>query len=444
MLHLLLFCCFAVLPAIEDADEAQFKSLADTYNLNANSFLSWKLEVRMRIGDTEAQKECWRVNSKFQRENANESMLSQSKLEQIRQNLPEGKTVLDEVRRMISEESARFEERAAAEELVLNYGFQRAINGRVLHIPVADINPIITEARAKGLKSFTGGEFTVAQQLHGEDWFGLEPFPFVGKKYPVSWRMDALKGFYAIPPLFPADQINVNYGDAFSDFYKTTTGARRIPFTNDSTDAMVFCRSDGDKDMLIAKILTNKGAFPGWVAKWRLVDRTFESLTDEELLTATQTSELFAYNETAKQEREPFGGLSTLAVAHDVGEIPDLGWYPSKIAYAKISALFKPGDDPRKAMLIDKGRVSQVLVEVLVVAASPLEALKPLELPDGTAWLDVDTRESGVKGDPLPDSVSELLTDHRSQGRTMFVVANVLAALAVLLWILARRRKRSQ
>ena len=443
MLSILWFCLYSgALAAIENSTEAEFADLTDIYNLNANLFLSWKLEVRMCIADTDAQKECWRVNSKFQRENANESMLSQSELEKIRQNLPEGKTVQDEVRRIISEESTRFEERAAAKDTVLNYGFQRWINGRVLHIPIPGFSPILTDARSRGLKSFTGGEFTIAQQLHGEDWFGLEPFPFVEKKYPVSWRMDALKGFFGNPPLFPADQMPANYEDSFSEFYKTTSGARRVADTTDAT--VVFCRRDGESQMLIAKILKNQGAFPRWVARWQLVDRTFESLSDEELLLAAQTSELFVSNVTAKRKREPFGGLQKLAVAHDVVQVPELGWYPSKIEYARVSALFRPGDDPRSPVLIDKGRVSQVVLEVLEVAALPPDALTPLVIPDGTAWLDVDTRESGVKGDPLPDSISELLTDRRSGSRTIFVVANAVLAVAVLLFLIIRRKKRSR
>ena len=142
--------------------------------------------------------------------------------------------------------------------------------------------------------------------------------------------------------------------------------------------------------------------------------------------------------------REPFGGLQKLAVAHDVVQVPELGWYPSKIEYARVSALFRPGDDPRSPVLINKGRVSQVVLEVLEVAALPPDALTPLVIPDGTAWLDVDTRESGVKGDPLPDSISELLTDRRSGSRTIFVVANAVLAVAVLLFLIIRRKKRSR
>lgn len=338
--------------------------------------------------------------------------------------------------------------------------FTTSRDGMEVRTDLVANDTLMLDAKKRGLKSWTGGDFDIYRHDGGEKWRGLHPYPYLGQSDPVGYGLSSLRLGLTLPPMIPHKNIQspIDPLDLFWGPRSQVKHLGRVPLDG-GLNYELFARPDDRSPNLVwvmAAASENHG-LASWVSVFYLLDRRnegAEKARDEFLGGGRQALVRDAAELIESMRDRWFMGrpkdLQLLNVTYydAIREVPDAGWYPRGVRHSWFGSVrLANSRDEEDEGNLPLGRHKDETLTVKSIEANfslPSDAFT-LKYDTGTNYNDVDTQEAGVIGVSLDDQIRRIVplgkpTDWR---RVVFAANVVLLVLVgVVLVLRARVKKR--
>lgn len=304
-------------------------------------------------------------------------------------------------------------------------------------------DPRTKNAQKKSLKSFTDSDYFKAQMRSGNGWTALDPYPIVGSKTPLIWKTEKLK-IRGMLPLFVSDlQITTEIANPVHSFWATPTGI--VSFSSWSQGEQkveLLAKPLDEKYFLLSAVLPDKGALPLWIAKFSLIDMTFDKLDVSMVQKLAQQVETLHIEQI--DDLLSFASPMELFYCDLIEKINGAGWYAKKMTHVQLGTMYEyEGSTLGDWRKLPVGWVKDGVLKVTSIEANSPEEPSPLPMVDGTTVLNLDTKQTFVVGADTEKSLKQLIDQPTNIKLWLLFVINfvVLMIIAFCYWYRRRAKK---
>ncbi|QDT43937.1 hypothetical protein Pan241w_40410 [Gimesia alba] len=289
-------------------------------------------------------------------------------------------------------------------------------------------------AVARGLKSFTGGDFQHVQRKVEGGWLCLEPYPYVNSTYPVACSKTIWDTRQAPLPLFLESGLlktesSTHWNTFWDEPEKIQSFGSWIPETGGPLQLLI--KPFDNMQFQFVALDVSKGAMPQWSSLMQCIDdHSIENLTPEIVSNLAAQIEFFRNHSTTNSRKEAVP--LKIIFFDDYQNLESAGWYPFKIMHKHIT--LHPTEETYREKRTWRhtpfgiGGIQTLQIKSIAVNDSVSKG-EPLKLPANTIILDLDTENNTILDDTPVKATDRFMT--RLLGRTLWGTVKRNAAVFI-------------
>jgi len=313
-----------------------------------------------------------------------------------------------------------------------------------IFLNLSDENPRRADALARGLDSFTGGDFKKLQRVQELKWVGHDPYPGLRHNNPTVWAQSILQVNTLLPPHVDGVGLGLQtyFHSAGLDCDRMEGFVCPMPGGDDATvHRWLVVQPERQNRFVLALIDQLRDSTPDWVAVFECIDgnQLDDISSDVAGKLALQVEGFRASNYSSTR----YAAVPELILYFgDYEQVQGAGWYPTHVT-RKPLALLTTSEANATGRITDQPfgvREEGNLHVNSVRANSDVAEFSKLALADGTVFLDLDSNISKVIGENPDEAIRRMLELKPQSRRTMWLVVVNCLALLVLLFPRVRGR----
>lgn len=298
------------------------------------------------------------------------------------------------------------------------------------------------DAVGRGISSFSGGDYSIIQSGRDGKWTCLEPYPFVAKRVPSAWKTSGVDINVLIPPFVDKHGLKPGYSNNLSRLWARTEDVVSFGIlANGSAELQIVGKPISGQGFLLAGISTVAPdlPIPRWIAECRHFGKEFDEIDNDRA--QELANQIVSLRDNWSAKRLSFAMPNRVVYFEDLEDIEHGGRYPSRLVFRLISSARTAADMEVEPADLPMGWSKAGTLELLrVKAGSDVEPITPLELPNGTLLLDIDSNLASRVGENIAVSLGQLTDRPRSKStRSLFLLFNLCAVVVIVVSVILRR-----
>ncbi|QDV52050.1 hypothetical protein [Gimesia fumaroli] len=299
------------------------------------------------------------------------------------------------------------------------------------------LNPKMSNSRqkaalARGLTSFTGGDFQQAQRKTIGEWLCLEPYP--NSTVPVALKKTIWDTRHSPLPLFFESGLLKSDSTTHWDTFWDDRNQIKLfgSWTSESGDSLqLLIKPIDELQFQFVALDIAKGTMPRWTAVMRCIDdHRVETLTQEQVTKLAQ--QVGSLKDQSTTDVHLAAGPFYIIYYEKYQKFDTAGWYPLRLIHNTIAQHTTTETYQKKLDWRETpfgiGSIKTMQVKSIAVNddVSPVE---PLKLPPNTIILDLDTANNTITDDTPVKAADRFMT--RLLGRMLWGTLKRNAAIFI-------------